>query len=193
MTAFIATYPPLGQVTQLHDPGVRFHAVLEVSNEAAAASPWQLALWYLNGDKGEWTEAEFLPDPPDTQPTDLHEAKAGKLRLFFTANLSVHGSLRFTVKFRQGAGDHEWRWVRNEQGSDDGVVVIEQTLTQEGDPEDLPDSIRFLNRDLKWQSHMSQSPGTRLWSVEAGVDKAKEDKSTFVTVPLGIPWGQFLR
>ncbi|KAK3309920.1 glycoside hydrolase family 36 protein [Chaetomium strumarium] len=193
MTAFIATYPPLGQVTQLHDPSVRFRAVLEVPNEAAAASPWQLALWYLNGDKGGWTEAEFLPDTPDTQPICLHEAKEGKVRLYFTANQAVHGSLRFTVKFRQAAGDSEWQWVRNEQSSDDGVVVMEQKLTQEGDPEDLPDLIRFLNRDLKWQSHMSQSPGTRLWSVEAGVDKAKEDESTFVTVPLGIPWGEFLR
>ncbi|KAK4241548.1 glycoside hydrolase [Achaetomium macrosporum] len=193
MTAFIATYPPLGQVTRLQDPAVQFHAVLEVPHKLAAASPWQLALWYSNCDEGEWTEAEFSPDAPDTHPIDLHKAEEASARLYFTTKLAVHGSLRFTVKFRQWAGDYEWQWVRNEQGSDDGVVTIEQKPIRDGDPGDLSDLIRFLNRDLKWQSHMSQSPGTRLWSVEAGVDKAKEDESTFVKVPLGVPWGEFLR
>ncbi|KAK4032813.1 glycoside hydrolase [Parachaetomium inaequale] len=192
MTASVATYPPLGQVTQLQGSDVAFHAVLEVPSELSAEQ-WQLALWYSNGDGAEWAEAEFVPDQPDARPTDLHEPIGTTARLYFTAKLTVHFSLIFTLKFRQRAGDEEWRWVRNEQGSDDGVVVIDQKPTREGDPEDLPDLIHDLNPDLRWKSHMSQSPGTRLWSIEAGVDGAKEDESTFAEIPLGVPWGRFLR
>jgi hypothetical protein len=192
MSASVATYPPLGQVTQLQGPDVAFHAVLEVPSELASEQ-WQLALWYSNGDGAEWAEAEFTPTQRDARPTDLHEPIGMTARLYFTAKLTVHFSMTFTVKFRQRASDEEWRWVRNEQGSDDGIVVIDQKPTREDDREDLPDLIRDLNPDLKWKSHMSQSPGTRLWSIEAGVDGAKEDESTFAEVPLGVPWGGFLR
>jgi hypothetical protein len=189
---FIATYPPLGQVTLLKDPSVAIHAVVQVPSEAAAV-PWELSLWYSIGDGGEWALAEFIPDEPDIRPTDLHDANRTTTRLYFTAKLAVTSSLYFTVKYRQGAGEQEWRWVRNEQGSDDGVLVVEERPTRVADAEDLPDLIQDLNPDLKWRSHMSQSPGTRLWSVEAGVEGTREDESAVVDIPLGIPWGRFLR
>ncbi|KAK4152541.1 glycoside hydrolase [Chaetomidium leptoderma] len=195
MTTFIATYPPLGQVTtQLQDTNVPFYAVLEVPRELATA-PWQLALWHSNNNGWEWAEVEFTPTPdaPDARPTELHEASGAKARLYFTAKLAVRSSVTFTVKFRQGTGDEEWRWVQAEQGSDDGVVVVDQRPTRDNDPEDLPDLIQELNPDLKWRGHMSQSPGTRLWSIEAGVGGATDEESAYAEVPLGIPWGRFLR
>ncbi|KAH6853927.1 glycoside hydrolase superfamily [Chaetomium sp. MPI-CAGE-AT-0009] len=192
MSAFISTYPPLGQVTQLEDGDVTFHAVLEIPSELKA-EPWQLAFWYLNGDGSEWIEVEGIPSQLDAQPTDLHEPVGSTARLYFTAKLAIHSSLNFTVKFRQRNRDEEWRWARDEQHSDDGVVVINLKPTHEGDPEELPDLIRNLNPDLKWKSHMSQAPRTRLWSIEAGVEGAKEHESTFHQTPVGIPWGRFLR
>jgi hypothetical protein len=190
--ACIATYPPLGQVTLLKDPTVAIHAVFEVPPELASEA-WELCLWYSNGDGREWAATEFTPDTPDVRPTDFHKANRTRTRLYFTAKLAVDSFLVFTVKYRQRAGEHEWCWVRNEQGSDDGIVVVEQKPTREGDPEDLPDLIQDLNPNLKWHSHMSQSPGTRLWSIEARVDAAKEDESAVVDIPLGIPWGRFGR
>jgi hypothetical protein len=192
MTAVIATYPPLGQVTQLQDSNVVVHAVVEVPR-GLAAGPWQLALWHSDGNGKNWTETEFTPDSLDNRPTALHAANESTARLYFTAKVTVHSSLTFTVKFRQGAGEDEWRWVRKEQDSDDGIVVIDQKPTADGDPEKLPDLIHGLNPDLKWKSHMSQAPGTRLWSIEAGVHGAKGDKSAYADVPLGVPWGRFLR
>lgn len=192
MTPVVVTYPPLEQVTQLQDSNVAVHAVLEIPRELAAEQ-WELALWHSDGNGGEWAEAEFMPDPPENRPTDLHEANETTARRYFTANVVVNSSLTFTVKFRQGPGDDTWRWVRNEQGSDDGVVVVNQKPTRDGDHTDLPDLIQELNSDLKWRSHMSQAPGTRLWSVEAGVDGAQEDESAYADVPLGVPWGRFLR
>ena len=209
MAVFIATYPPLGQVTSLQDSAVTVHAVLDVPLELAEA-PWQLALWHTDSSQGEWTETQLLPSPPDARPTDLHRANAALSRLYFKAKLAVRASLTFTVKYRQGADESEWLWTRNEQGSDDGVVVVDQKPTRDGDAEDLPDEsewlwvrngnsedlpdlIHDLNPDLKWRAHMSQTPGTRLWSIEAGVEGAKGDKSSYADVPLGIPWGSFLR
>jgi hypothetical protein len=100
--------------------------------------------------------------------------------------------LNFTVKFRQGP-DHEWLWIHKELGVEDGIVVVEKKPTAEGDSDDLPDLIQDLNPDLKWKSHASQSPATRLWSIESGIDAAKEHESTYADVPLGVPWGQYLR
>ncbi|KAK4129196.1 glycoside hydrolase family 36 protein [Parathielavia appendiculata] len=188
--AFLATYPPLAQVTVLNDPNIAIHAVLEVPPETAT-EPWQLSLWYCNGDGGDWALIEFMADSPNAIPTDLSGTNETATRLYFTAKLEVASSLTFTVKFRRG-GKHEWRWVRTEQGSDDGIVVVEQKR-QGVESEDLPDLIQDLNPDLRWQSHMSQSPGTRLWSIEATVDGANEDESAVVDIPLGIPWGRFFR
>ncbi|KAH6650572.1 glycoside hydrolase superfamily [Chaetomium tenue] len=192
MAAFIAAYPPLGQVTQLQNGDVTFHVVLEVPCELKT-EPWQLAFWYLNGDESEWAEAECIPSQPDAQPTDLHQPAGTIERLYFTAKIVVRSSLTFTIKFRQRTGAEEWRWVRDEQHSDDGVIVVNQKPTQEGDPEELPDLIPNLNPDLKWKSHMSQTPRTRLWSIEADVEGAKEHESTFYQTPVGTPWGRFLR
>lgn len=191
MTASIATYPPLGQVTQLREANVVFHAVLEVPY-GSAANPWQVSLWHSGGHGGDWVEAELVQDAKGIFELALNEMDTDKARLHFTASLMVPSSLSFTVKFRKGPG-HDWCWARDEQGLGDGVVIIDQRPTREDDPEDLPDLIDHLNTDLKWKSHMSQSPGTRLWSIEASVDGAKNDTSTYADVPVGFPWGRFLR
>ncbi|EGZ77960.1 glycoside hydrolase [Neurospora tetrasperma FGSC 2509] len=106
--------------------------------------------------------------------------------------LSPQSTLNFTIKFRQGP-DHDWRWVRNEQGLGDGYIVVDVGAPEGSDDEDLPDLIHGLNPSLKWSPHLSQCPGTRLWTIEVPVDGAQDDdNSTFSHVPLGIPWGGFL-
>ncbi|KAK4245052.1 glycoside hydrolase [Corynascus novoguineensis] len=193
MIISIATSPPLGQVTQLPNSDLTVHAVLEIPLEASAKK-WQVALWYSKDEREEWEEAELAPITEDARPTDLHEPIGAAARLYFTTKLVVRSLLKFTVKFRQGTGDREWRWARSEQGLDDGVVIVDQNPTREDDREDLPDMIHDLNPELKWKSHMSQSPGTRLWAVETDVDGAKEGESAFVEVSVGIPWGgRYLR
>ncbi|EGO53119.1 hypothetical protein NEUTE1DRAFT_92118 [Neurospora tetrasperma FGSC 2508] len=105
---------------------------------------------------------------------------------------SPQSTLNFTAKFRQGP-DHDWRWVRNEQGLGDGYIVVDVGAPEGSDDEDLPDLIHGLNPSLKWSPHLSQCPGTRLWTIEVPVDGAQDDdNSTFTHVPLGIPWGGFL-
>lgn len=193
MAAFVATYPPLGQVTVVQDSELIIHAVLDVPREPDSAAPWQLMLWHSSSEEGGWAETEFVPAAADDCPTDIHQASHSTLRQHFTARLAVNSLLKFTVKFRQCSGDQEWRWVRSQQDSDDAVVVVKQEAPQDGGPEDLTDVIQDLNPDLKWRSHLSQAPGTQLWSIEAKVDEAKDDESAYADVPLGVPWGRFLR
>lgn len=196
MVAFIATYPPLEQVSQLKTAETTFHAVLEVP-ASLANEPWQLALWHSNNDGdgkggGEWAEDGFVPTGRDHHPSTLQDVGGTLARLYFTAVLTVQSPMSFTVKFRQQP-DHDWRWIRDELGLTDGIVLVDGAPIHEGDSEGLPDLIRGLNPDLGWKTVMSQCPGTRLWSVEAPVKGADGDNSTIVDIPVGVPWGSFLR
>ena len=185
MAVFLATYPPLGQVTKAKQLGTVIHAILEVPKDLAT-EPWQLLLWHCNGEGG-WTETTFVSGELDNYPPALDEADKVPARLYFTSKIAVTSSVNFTVKFRQSPS-HDWRWIRGEQGLDDGTVVLDSNPAQDSDAKDLPDLIRFFNRDLKWKSVLSQTPRTRLWSIEIGVKGAEKDESAIADVSLGIPW-----
>ncbi|KAM7191795.1 Glycoside hydrolase superfamily [Naviculisporaceae sp. PSN 640] len=199
MAAFVATYPPLEQVTTVKGQTVNFQAVLEIPNYLET-EPWEVSLWYSRGDsitQKDWTEAVFVVSDVKESPVSLHWPDNSDLsRLYFSLALPCDdsSSLNFTVKFRQSS-DHSWRWVRDEQGLADGLIIHEKPAHGNERRADLhlPDIIRNMNPDLKWKSCMSQCPGTELWSIEVPVDGVNDDKSTFVHVPLGVPWGQFVR
>lgn len=189
--ALASTYPPLGQVTQLRSSEVDFTAVLEVP-ESDASRPWEVALWHSDyANEAEWTEHPLSPSKLNAIPSDL-QAASDISRLYFDGQVTLKSSLRFTVKFRAGP-DQDWRWIRDEAGMGDGTIVINDNLDQKDTETGLPDLIAGFNSDLKWKPHMSQCPGTRLWSVEAPVDAAHGEDSAFADVPLGTPWGGFLR
>ncbi len=75
----------------------------------------------------------------------------------------------------------------------DGTIIIDGKPALELTSDNLADLIRDLNPNVKWKAQMSQCPGTRLWSVEASVPGVKDDISTELDIPLGVPWGGFLR
>ena len=55
MKAFVISYPPLGQVTQVREGNVSFTVVLDV-HQSRGHEPWQVAMWYIF-DGGEcWFE-----------------------------------------------------------------------------------------------------------------------------------------
>jgi len=57
----------------------------------------------------------------------------------------------------------------------------------------LRDVIPGLNSEWKVTEHMSQSPQTQLWSLEADIASAVGDASTFRDIEIGRPWGAYLR
>ncbi|KAF7328418.1 Raffinose synthase Sip1 [Mycena venus] len=191
--AYIAAHPPMSQVSQLKNADVKFDAMLEVP-KSLEREPWQLALWHSDpqGGDGEWVESAFGPTGRGEEPLLLQPAGDHLAKLYFTAHVTVQSFLAFTIKFRQRP-DHEWRWIRDEQGMSDGVVIVDGAPVLKQTSDNLADLIQGLNPDIKWKPQVSQSPGTRLWSMEVPVDGAENDTSGTADLPLGIPWGGFLR
>ncbi|KAK0113571.1 hypothetical protein ONS95_013820 [Cadophora gregata] len=190
MLAYISTYPALGQVTQIEKHTTVFTALLEVDHSRASQS-WQVSLWHSEGQ--EWREAPMEPvtkavsAPCELQVKDGSPA-AGQRRLYFTTPLAIHLPTNFTIKFRAGPAE-SWKWVKDHQGTADGVVMLSTVTSQDSISSELEEYIKDLNPILKSKNYRSQSPGTTLWSVEAPVEGADGEKSTITDIKFGLPWG----
>ncbi|XP_044719965.1 raffinose synthase or seed imbibition protein sip1 domain-containing protein [Hirsutella rhossiliensis] len=97
--------------------------------------------------------------------------------------------MQFTFKFRNGKDD-SWRWIRDESGLNDGLVVATSSSSTS---EVLPSLIPDLNDDWKVSSHASHSPLTQLWSLEVAIPPATSEESAFADTAIGTPWGSYLR
>ncbi|KAE8443523.1 hypothetical protein EG329_001763 [Mollisiaceae sp. DMI_Dod_QoI] len=186
MKAYISTYPALGQVTQINKSTSVFTALLEV-DESRASDPWQISLWHSDG--GEWREVPMDPLRGEKgSPAELQASKTILTRLYFTTPLAIHLPTNFTIKFR-GGPDQSWKWVKDHQGTRDGVVILKTVTSQADISSELGDYVQGLNPALTSKNYRSQSPGTTLWSVEASVEAAQGEKSTIKDVKFGLPWG----
>lgn len=189
MKANISTFPPLGRVTQIDQNISVFTAILEV-DEARAAEKWQISLWHSEGK--EWHEVPMDPVvKPSAYPTSLGVSKAADSnlrKLYFTTPLAIHLPTTFTIKFRN-ASDQSWKWVKDYQGIEDGVVMLKTVTSTAAISASLADYIPDLNPKAQVKSHYSQSPGTTLWSVELPIKAAKGEKSNLEDIKFGLPWG----
>ena len=95
----------------------------------------------------------------------------------------------FTVKFRNGS-DQSWKWLKDHQGTQDGIVMLKTITSQDAISPNLEDYVQHLNPVLQWKNYRSQSPGTTLWSVEAPLEAADGEKSNIEDIKFGLPWGQ---
>ncbi|KAK8121986.1 hypothetical protein PG984_010656 [Apiospora sp. TS-2023a] len=161
---------------------------LEVGQDEAG-EPWEVAAWHL-ADGTEWREDAMTPLKGGLESTSIQDVETNNKRIYFTSSFSVSSNLSFTFKFRKGPAE-PWRWAKEEMSIGDGMVVVnpERALGTT----DFASVVKELNPDLKVKSHMSQSRGTELWSIEAPIGAAKGDDSTFADTRLGTPWGGFLR
>lgn len=196
MKAYISTHPPLGQVTQIGQSTSVFTALLEV-DESRATDAWQVSLWHSEGK--EWRECPMDPVRNlSAHPTTLQASKPAfgspLHRLYFTTPLAIHLPTNFTFKFRNGS-DQSWKWVKDHQGTQDGIVMLHSVTSQDAISSNLEDYIEGLNPVLHSKNCRSQSPDTTLWSVEATIEPAAGEKSTIKDIKFGLPWGQgkFLR
>lgn len=191
MKASVQSFPPLGQVTQVQEGRLSFLAVLQVP-ASRRGQPWQVALWQST-DGQEWAESLLHPAPPDHVPKELQPSSPDQdsSRLYFSVSLDAQKSLQFTLRFRHGPNE-PWRWTRDELGLGDGLVIV-HTEPATGLSENLGDLIGGMHPAWTVQQRMSQSPGTRLWVLETSVPAAVEDESTYRDIPIGVPWGSFLR
>jgi hypothetical protein len=187
MKAYISTFPALGRVTQIDKNTNVFTALLEV-DEARAADKWQVSLWHSDGK--EWREVPMDPLNSTVHPTYLGapQSDSNLHKLYFTTPLAIHVPTTFTIKFRNNS-DQTWKWVKDHQGTADGVVMLKTVSSTAAISTKLSDYIPDLNTNAQTKNHYSQAPGTTLWSVELPIKAAKGDESTFADIPFGLPWG----
>ncbi|KAK4084542.1 uncharacterized protein Triagg1_1022 [Trichoderma aggressivum f. europaeum] len=187
MKALIQSYPPLSQATSVESSdGVSFTALLEIPKFRSEES-WELSLWHsIDGE--DWIDGEIPRITSTGAPQALHVESEAVSRKYFATKLSFKKSLRFTIKFRPNAND-PWRWIRDEQGVEDGHIVLLPAPTES---DDLNNLIQGLDPAWKVTSRMSQAPKTQLWSLETAVPPGENDLSSYTDVQLGTPWGSFL-
>lgn len=200
MKVFVSTFPPLGRVTLVDQAtsansnpnectsNGAFTAVLEV-DESRADDLWQVSLWHSDG--GKWREVRMERIPPTAlSPTTLQVFKSGAKmnRMYFRIALPTHLPMSFTVKFRNGE-DKTWKWVKDHQGAEDGLVILKTVTSQDSISSSLRDYVEDLNPALEFKNHQSQSPGTTVWSVDIPIEAAQGEKPAVKDVKFGIPWG----
>ena len=201
MRAFVSTFPPLGRVTVVDQPTSAnlnpngpactgtFSAMLEV-DESRAKDHWQLSVWYSGG--GEWREVPMERIPPTARnltTLQVFKSESKPYKIYFRAALPTHLALSFTIKFRNG-DDHAWKWVKDHQGAEDGLIILKSVTSQNSISSSLRDYVEDLNPALEYRNHQSQSPGTTIWSVEVPIEASKDIDPSIKDVKFGIPWGR---
>lgn len=187
MKVTLQSYPPLAQVTPVESGDVALTAVLEVA-ELHGEEPWEVGVWH-SVDGSEWSHIDLFPMEDSQAPKTLQLQPEHTSRFYFVTALSFTNSIQFTLKFRHGQHE-DWRWIRDEQGLDDGTIV---TTPMSIMSTKLSDLIPDLNPQWSVSSCLSQSPGTTVWALETPVPPAKGEESTFKDMTIGVPWGSFLR
>lgn len=187
MKTYISTFPPLGQVTLIDQSTTVFTALLEV-DEGRVSDPWEVSLWHSEGKEWKEVPMELLKDS-SFYPTFLQSLKQAPNHLIFTTRCPTSLPTSFTVKFRAGP-DHSWKWAKEHQGIPDGSVLLKSITSQDSISSNLEDYVEGLNPILKSKNYRSQSPGTTLWAVDAPIEAADGEKSTFRDIKFGLPWGE---
>lgn len=188
MKALVQSYPPLGQVTVVQDSTVVLTSVLEISN-SRAEEEWDVALW-ISVDSGRWSEIRLTRLGHGAEPPVLSKKPQSSSFLYFRCSFSLHKFANFTFKFRR-ASDESWKWVREEKGLNDGIIILSTSPTSP--PDDSRPCIPDLDTEWSISSHVSQSPGTQLWSLSCSLPASVGKNSTFRDITIGTPWGSFIR
>lgn len=184
-----ATYPPLGQVTLVPTSEAILTAVLKVPSTEALES-WEASIWHST-DGSEWAEAQASPLPAYKIPPFLQQESPAVTLLYFSVKFVVTGTCSFTLKFRS-AQYEPWQWIRDETGIGDGTIIV-QGPPPASSLDDIKDVLKNLSPEWNVSHKESQAPRTNLWSLGTKVAAAKGETSSVDVIPLGLPWGGFLK
>lgn len=184
-----ATHPPLGQVSLVPTSETTVTIVLRVPSTEALGS-WEASVWH-SIDGSEWAEAQGSPLPADKIPLSLQQESPSVTSLYFSVKLAITGMCSFTLKFRSEQYE-PWQWIRDEIGIKDGTIIVQASPSGRS-PYDIGDVLKNLCPKWGVSRKESQAPMTQLWSLGATVAAAQGETSSEDVIPLGLPWGGFLR
>ncbi|KAF9774923.1 hypothetical protein IL306_007011 [Fusarium sp. DS 682] len=188
MKVVLQSFPPLGKVTPIQGTKVSLTAVLEIP-KFRANEPWEVSVWH-SVDGSDWKDLEVVSIKEAGCPQTLQVLDDSMSRFYFTSSFAFTASVQFTLKFRH-TPDADWRWIRDEQGLNDGLIV---NASDKVSSSNLSDLIPDLNsQDWTITPRLSQSPRTSLWSLDAVIPPADGDDSTYKDITVGTPWGSFVR
>lgn len=189
MGVLAATHPPLGQVSLVPSSETTFTIVLGVPSTEALGS-WEASVWHST-DGSEWAEAQGSPLPADKIPLSLQQDPPSVTSLYFSVKLAITGICSFTLKFRFEQNE-PWLWIRDETGMRDGTIIVQASPSGRS-PYDIGDVLKNLCPKWGVSQEESQAPSTQLWSLGATVAAAQGETSSQDVIPLGLPWGGFLK
>ena len=190
--AFIACWPPLGQVTDVKTGKVDFTVYLG-TDVSGLADSWEVVIWH-SGGHGTWKE--FPLQQAATAKGDhlpiFNRAQDKYPYIVFVGSLDIQKSFRFTIKFKNFS-TLDWRWVRDHQGAPDGHVDVllkspEAAIDAIEGIDGLEDLLGGLNTNYRTHPMRSQSPGTLLWEIDVPVAGAVNDRSASTLKKLGHPF-----
>lgn len=191
MQVTVASYPPLGQVTKLATPNVKFSCVLHVETLHAGES-WQVLLRFALIASDEWEEVDLKP-AKGSFFTTCRQPNVGKTQLLFQGEICISATIRFELRFRR-AHDGPWVTAQEDPGLDSIVVLALETAGRGKSP-NLNDYMQDINPDLRSRFVGDGSkPGISSWIVEAPVEAAQGGVPHMTQVMFGNPsGGDFLR
>lgn len=184
----LQSYPALGQATVLRGGDISLMVVLEIPRFRANES-WEVQ-FSCEFHHSDWTCLALLPVQRGNEPQTVHGWPKHLARLYFSTTFSPRASFRFTFAFRS-CNNEPWRSIRNEQGIDDGQVIIAPgSLSSDS-------SLRSIIPTLNpaWDvSALTEHPSpVQSWVLRAAISGADGDISAVHDVDIGPAWDSFIR
>lgn len=146
-----------------------------------------MQLWSNVSDRDNWSAYDLESSRDNVYEVQTPSIKTHPKKWFGATLPAKHPShpVGFTIRFRS-KGDQGWKWIHDQSGAEDGTLIF-QSPVDEIAPRDLKECFDGLSSDLKIEQVQSDTPDTRLWSIEASAASAKGEQSGISTHILGAP------
>jgi len=147
---------------------------------------WEVQLWHNLHDPLKWEGHKLEETKAKFTVTQTEHASGLRRRWFTTALKGTSSPLRpvsFTLKFRARPSD-AWQWVQNQSGTHDGRLLYQPSAVK---GKNLSDYIYNISSELDIKSENSDTPHTRLWSLQMKAKPAKGNESGITECTLGLP------